>query len=86
LHFSVIASIRLLANATITLFEEISARDSPVIAHVDHDEIFDRDAERHGRIRHEFHFFNAKKFIARNCSNPIIARVSRGHYFKTPCG
>jgi hypothetical protein len=86
LHFSVIASIRLLANATIALFEEISAGDSPVITHVDHDEIFDREAVRHSRLRNEFHFFNGKKFIVRNCSNPITARVSRGHYFKTPCG
>jgi hypothetical protein len=86
LHFSVIASIRLLANATIALFEEISVRDAPVITHVNHDEIFDRVVEPRGHVRNESHICNGKKFSARICSNPIIARVSRGHYFKTPCG
>jgi hypothetical protein len=67
LQFSVIASIRLLANATIALFEEISVRDAPVIANVDHDENSCCDAARCDRIRIEFHFFNNKKFFARIC-------------------
>jgi hypothetical protein len=86
LHFSRIASIRLLANATISLFEEISRRDSPMRTNVKHSENFVRTAQRVGRADFENHFLNDHFLIAEKRSNPIIARVSRGHHFKTPCG